>query len=96
MEGPPDDPAANDRAGARKSWPIRRFRLGEEPTENLVGSTSAAQRLAMVGELTERGWALSGKAIPRYSRAETPLRRVRIRGVLVSDIPVVHKTTSDP
>jgi hypothetical protein len=64
------------RAMARAAWPIRRYRLGEEPGDDLSATTTAGERLAMVWELTLDAWALTGKPLPAYSRSETPLRIV--------------------
>jgi len=66
------------RAESRKSWPIKRFRLGEEPTEDLLSTTTAGERLVMVGVLTERAWELSGREQPSYARAEMPIKRVEL------------------
>lgn len=33
------------RAAARRSWPVRKFRLGEEPDEDLSATTTAKERL---------------------------------------------------
>jgi hypothetical protein len=65
----------NERA-TRASWPIRRYRLGEEPGDDLSASTTAEERLAMVWPLTLDAWAMAGKALPTYTRGETPIRVV--------------------
>ncbi len=65
------------RAQARGSWPIARYRLGEEPDEDLSGVTTAEQRLAMMWELASTTWELSGRAIPTYHRRRAPGRVVR-------------------
>jgi len=57
---------------ARRSWPIRRYALGEEPPENLSATTSADQRLAMVWPLTVLSWRLAGLEIPDYERRRAP------------------------
>jgi hypothetical protein len=67
-----DDAAS--RAAARKSWPIRKFQLGEEPSDDLSATTTAAERIAMVWQLTQDAWASAGLKIPDYSRQETPVR----------------------
>jgi len=74
-----DDPqsARAARAAARGSWPIRRFRLGEEPVDDLRATTTAAERLAMVEQLTLEAWKLAGKPLPTYARHETPIRVIR-------------------
>lgn len=37
-----------------KQWPVRVYRLGEEPTDDLSATTTADERLAMVALLTHR------------------------------------------
>ena len=72
-----DDSARTARAAARKSWPIRVYRLGEEPDEDLSATTTAAERVEMVWQLTLDAWASSGRPIPDYPREKTPIRVVR-------------------
>jgi hypothetical protein len=67
-------PAAAERASARKSWPVRAFRLGNEPGEDLSAGTTAAERLEMIWPLTVDAWALAGRTIPNYPRHEAPIR----------------------
>jgi hypothetical protein len=67
------------RAAARKSWPIRAFRPGEEPGDDLSASTTAAERLAMVWPLTLEAWSLTGKVLPDYPRSQAPIRAVPSR-----------------
>jgi hypothetical protein len=63
----------------RHDWPIRIFRLGEEPGDDLSGCTTAAQRLAMVEELSARAWALTGWPVPSLARHELPIVVRRLR-----------------
>ncbi|HSM50460.1 MAG TPA: hypothetical protein VLA75_03560 [Thermoanaerobaculia bacterium] len=67
--------AANLRAG----WPVRRYRLGEEPAPDLAHSTTPEQRVAMMWRLALDAWATSGRPLPTYTRAETPMRRLSLR-----------------
>ncbi len=53
---------------------MRVLRLGEEPRDDLLDSTTAEERLALLRELTERAWRLSGRAFPSYSRHDIPVR----------------------
>lgn len=69
-----DDAAA--RAAARKSWPIHIYRLGEEPSSDLSETTTVAERVAMVWQLTQDAWASSGRSIPDYPRSATPIQIV--------------------
>lgn len=62
---------------APRRMPVRVYRLGEEPADDLSGATSPAERLAMVWELTARAWALTGKPVPTYDRGVMPVAIVR-------------------
>jgi len=68
---------ANSRAGARKSWPIRKHRLGEEPSDDLRDSTTAEERLQMMWQLAVDAWSLTDRPIPNYNRSEAPVRKLR-------------------
>ena len=57
---------------------VRVFRLGEEPPDDLLGTTTVRERLAMLRELTERAWRLSGQPFPTYRRQDIPVRVVRV------------------
>ncbi|MGD2047115.1 MAG: hypothetical protein PVH96_12955 [Gemmatimonadota bacterium] len=57
---------------------VRVFRLGEEPRDDLSETTTAEERLELLGELTERAWSPSGRAFPTYSRRDIPVRVTRI------------------
>ncbi len=73
------DSAREARRLGRWDWPIRRFDLGDEPSDDLSASTTAAERLAMVWPLTVRAWRLAGREIPDYQRSEMPGRVLRSR-----------------
>jgi len=77
MGEPLEDLQRKARAEARKSWPVRRYRLGEEPDEDLSATTTASERLEMVWQLTVDSWASSGRPIPDYPRDKTPVRLIR-------------------
>ena len=68
------------RASARRDWPVRKYRLGEEPSDDLSDATTAEERLQMVWRLTVDAWALSGKELPGYDRSTAPVRKF-LRGV---------------
>jgi hypothetical protein len=70
------DEDLSTRAARRRAWPIRTFRLGQEPSENLSRSTTPEQRLEMMWPLALDAWALAGRPFPEYSRSETPVRRL--------------------
>jgi hypothetical protein len=65
------------RAAARQSWPVRKFRLGQEPEEDLSETTTAKERLEMMWPLAVDAWTLAGREIPDYPREKTPVRIVR-------------------
>ena len=71
-----DDRARAERRAARRDWPIRVYKLGEEPSDDLSATTTAEERLAMMWELAEQGWALAGRPFPEYLRSEMPIRVV--------------------
>jgi hypothetical protein len=64
-------------ASDRSTWPIRRFRLGEEPPEDESEETSAAERIAAMWRLAREGWALAGRSLPEYDRRSIPARLYR-------------------
>ncbi|UCH26356.1 MAG: hypothetical protein JSV66_01515 [Trueperaceae bacterium] len=72
-----------DRARARASWPVRVFKSGTEPSDDLSNITTAEERLAMMWPLAVEAWTLSGKTLPSYSRSEIPIRH----------LPPPHKQT---
>ena len=57
----------------RSAWTVRRFDLGDEPSDDLSATTTPEQRLEMVWTLTLESWTLTGREVPAYSRAETPV-----------------------
>jgi hypothetical protein len=73
-----------ERAEGRRTWPVNRFKLGEEPGDDLTSTTTAEQRLEMMWPLTLEAWALAGRALPEYERSQAPVRclsldRIRTR-----------------
>jgi len=69
--------ARRQRAAARGSWPLRSYRLGSEPGDDLTAATTAEQRLAMMWELALQAWHLSGRELPTYARHEIPGKLIR-------------------
>ena len=57
----------------RSEWPVRVYRLGNEPGDDLSSTTTAEERLAMMWPLTLEAWELARLPIPGYSREETPM-----------------------
>jgi hypothetical protein len=66
-----------ERRRARAAWPIRRSTLGDEPLTDDRIPDSVDARVAMVAVLTRAQWAVAGKELPRYSRADMPGRVIR-------------------
>jgi hypothetical protein len=66
------DEEKNRRREARAAWPVERFRLGEEPSDDLSQSTTPAERIAMMWWLAEAAWKLAGRHLPAYERRHIP------------------------
>ncbi len=66
---------AKRRALARRYWSVRKYRLGEEPSDDLSDTTTAEERLQMMWRLTVDAWALSGKRLPDYDRSKAPVHK---------------------
>jgi len=64
---------AASRAQSRRGWPIRTYRLGEEPSHDLTASTTPVERLEMMWPLALEAWSLTGRPLPDYVRGEEPL-----------------------
>lgn len=67
-----------DRVPERSDLPVRVFRLGAEPKDDLRDVTTPEQRLDMVRDLSERMWELTGRPAPRYQRSDIPVRMTRL------------------
>lgn len=70
MTHQPDQPPSE----RRRAWPVRIYRLGEEPGDDLSAWTTPEERVALVWELSRRMWALTGRPSP-----ENPRRQLSIR-----------------
>jgi len=70
-----DDPA--ERAARRRAWPVRKYALGSEPSDDLSGSTTPEQRIAMMWPLALEAWSLTGDPLPDYARRDAPVRKLR-------------------
>lgn len=62
---------------ARAQWPIRRFRLGEEPVVDTRDQRSLRERVEEAWRLSALAWELTKNASPAYERHEIPGRMVR-------------------
>jgi hypothetical protein len=71
------DEARERRRAGRSTWPIARFRLGEEPPDDLSDVTTPAERIAMMWPLARSAWALAGRPWPVYDRRNLPTRLFR-------------------
>lgn len=70
------DAAASERRRARAAWPVRKFRLGEDPDDDFA-DTTVEERVAMVWQMTLDAWSSAGREIPTYRRSEMPVRVLR-------------------
>ena len=68
--------SVEERRAARADWPVRKFRLGEEPVDD-YSTYTAGERMMMVEQLSKDAWASAGLPMPRYSRREMPVRIIR-------------------
>ena len=74
-----DDPSRKQRALARTTWVVSKHKLAEGPEDeldDLLATTTASERVAMVWRLTRDAWSLAGMPIPDYARSEAPGRVV--------------------
>ena len=77
-----EEAARAARRRARADWPVRKFKLGEEPPDDFSAYT-VEERLAMTWRMTLDAWASAGLPLPEYSRSEMPVR-------------VMYRTTRPP
>ncbi len=69
--------SSRERARGRAQWTVRKFRLGEEPGDDLSETTTVGERLAMMWPLAVEAWTLSGRSMPNYDRGNLPGRLYR-------------------
>ena len=69
---------ADKRRDRRASWPVRRFRLGEEPGEDLSSTTTVEDRLAMMWPLALDAFSVVPSRSDRTSRARWPVKVRRL------------------
>jgi hypothetical protein len=79
VSSPTDD--AVSRAAARSAWPVRRYRLGDEPADDLSDSTTPEERLAMMWPLAVEAWSLTGRPFPDFARGDAPVRRIQAKSL---------------
>jgi hypothetical protein len=68
----PEDVA--QRRLARAGWPVSVHRLDEEPSDDLSATTTPAERIAMMAELAEAAFRVTGRPLPSYERHAIPGR----------------------
>jgi len=68
---------AGSTVAERRSWPIRCYRVGTEPNDDLSAITTAKERLEMMWPLAVEAWTLAGLPQPQYPRGEIPIRLVK-------------------
>jgi hypothetical protein len=64
--------SAEAAASERRTWPIRRFRLGEEPSDDISDVSTPRERFAMMWPLAKAAWLLAGRDLRDYTRGESP------------------------
>ena len=67
-----------ERKHQRASWPVRRFRLGEEPVVDSYVSLTPEERVTVAWELSRRACHIARMPTAEYTRATMPgiLRRI--------------------
>ncbi len=70
------DSAANRRRDARREWRVVKLAMSasSEPPVDMSPETE----LASMWQLALDAWAMTGRPLPAYSRAETPVKRLRM------------------
>jgi hypothetical protein len=66
------------RAAERGSWPVRVYRRGTEPPDDLTSTSTPEERLAMMWPLAVEAFSLTGRPMPVYRREEAPVARRRL------------------
>jgi len=57
---------------------VRRYRLGQEPPDDLGVTSTPEGRLAMMWPLAVEAFSLTGQRVPSYARAEAPVALRRL------------------
>jgi hypothetical protein len=69
------DPTAIQRRAARRDWRVVKTSLSASID---AGSLPPEVALGMMWQLALDAWAMTGRAIPDYSRTDSPVRRLRM------------------
>jgi len=72
-----DESAREARRKARANWPIRKYKLGEEPPDDL-SHLSPDERVSLLFDLSVSAWLLAGNELSTLPRSQWP--GVVIRG----------------
>ena len=67
----------DERRRARVNLPVSIYRLGEEPEDNLMETTTAEERFELVRVLSQRMFEIAGHTAAAYRRSEIPIRVIR-------------------
>ncbi len=67
----------DDVRAVRRTLPVRVYRLGREPNDDLSAVTTPEERLTIVAVLTRRMWQLTGRETPSYRREDMPGQVIR-------------------
>jgi hypothetical protein len=62
------------RAESRRTWVVHICRVEDQPRDDLSHQTTPDERLAMMWPLAVEAWRLSGRPIPVYNRASSPVK----------------------
>jgi hypothetical protein len=65
------------RARARAEWPGVLTTLEQQTDAAIVRHGTPGERVAMVWRITLDAWAMSGRELPEYERADMPGRLIR-------------------
>ena len=61
----------------RSHWPIRKYRLGEEPEDGFVQGLTMEENFRITMELSEANYSLTEAGPKRLPRNQWPIRVVR-------------------
>lgn len=65
------------RAADRGRWPVRVYRIEDEPLRDPLDRSTAEQRLACMWPLAKEAWGVAGRRLPHYERSKTPGKLLR-------------------
>jgi hypothetical protein len=74
----PAGTAEEERRDRRASWPVRQFRLGDEPNEDLSSTTTVEERIAMMWPLALDAFSVQASRAERLPRDRWPVKFRRL------------------